>query len=581
MSVIAEKWNHLPIFQILQQLKPIWIRYRLNFTGAILLILISAGVDIWIPMLIGESVDAVTQADTSLLTHISFLFLFLIVLKLVLDTVKSFWIQSTGENFTHDLRCHLFGHIERFTVAYFDRNPVGRSLTRVINDIKTLGELFTASMSVILLDCFLIIGTLIAMFALNFKLACLVLAPFPIALAIAVILGKRLQGLYRKMRHHLSSMNAFLGENIGAIATIQRLAAEGVREKKFQDIVDKHQKSQMDSLYLYSSIGPSINIVNALTMATLLTVGGYWAIDGRVSLGIIVAYIGYLRNLFFPLQNLIDKYNVFASAKVSAERIVSLLHEKDEHEGECFQPPIVGQRDIQFCDVSFQYPTRHRLAISQISFKLPEGESLAIVGATGSGKSTLIRLLLRFYEPGEGEILYAGFPLSRWNKQKLRQEFGVVHQEIYLLRGTLRDNLLLEHPKIPDRDLIAQCQRVQLWEAVKNRGGLDMAIDEGGANLSIGEKQLISFARILVFNPPVLILDEATASIDRRSETRLMEAISELISGRTAIVIAHRLSTIRKCNQILVLENGQLVQQGSYQTLVNTEGAFKHFHDIS
>ena len=582
MSVVAEKLVDLNVLHVFKTLKPIFSKYQGRFLFGLLLILLSTLVDVVSPVILGRTVDAVVgpTASKTTLYQLCAIYFGLVLSKFILDGFKGYIIQSTGERFSHSLRKHVFARIEGFTISYFDRNPVGRSLTRVINDIKNLGELFTADISVIVLDVMLIGGSLIAMFAMDWKLAACVLATFPFVFVIVGTLGKRLAFAYRRAREKLSAINAFLGENIGAIATIQRLAAEAPRMSRFKEIVDAHNKAQIDSVYLYATIGPLTNLLNGIAMGTLLIVGGYWAVQEKITIGVVVAFIGFIRNIFFPIRDLVEKYNMYLSAKVSAERVVSLLEEDDEMKDGSDTQIIPKNRSIEFKNIIFRYLTREENAVTDVNFMLPEGKSMALVGTTGSGKSTLVRLLMRFYDPTKGEIIFGGYPIHRWNKRQLRRQLGVVHQEIYLMAGTLRENLTLDSAEFADEILIDFCQRAQLWDFIKDRGGLDLKIEEGGSNLSIGEKQLISFARILVFNPPVLILDEATASIDRISERNLMTAVEEIMKDRTTIVVAHRLSTIRKCHKILVMEQGKVLEQGTYDELLAINGKFRRFHDL-
>ncbi|MCB0416851.1 MAG: ABC transporter ATP-binding protein [Bdellovibrionaceae bacterium] len=557
---VAETQRHFTAKQIVRGFLPYLRPYKSSFIIAGILIVGSMIMDVAKPIVVGKAVDATVGPGGTFerLFPYCLSFLGLIVAEFVLNTTKSYLVQAAGQKITHKLRVDLFARVTHFPVPYYDKNPVGRILTRIVNDIKTLGEVFTASMAVLALDIILILGTVFAMVWLDAKLAVWVLATFPIVLLSIHLFGRFLASAYRQARAKLSEINAFLGENIGAIATIQRLGAQEGRLRKFERIVDEHFKAQMHSLRVYANLYPITNTLNGVAMTTLLLVGGNAVLDKTISLGVLVTFIGYIRNLFIPVRDLVEKYNQLLSARVSTERVLSLLHEPVEMEplssiGD-IEKEIVG---VDFRDVTFTYPSRTAPALKNVTLSLPSGQSLAIVGPTGSGKSTIIRLLLRFYDTDSGQILVGGKPIEDWDRRSLRTQFGVVHQEIYLLQGTLRDNLTLGSRLYPDPYLIEQCQRAQFWEFAKDRGGLDMAIHEGGANLSIGQKQLIAFARILVFDPPVLILDEATASIDRIAEQKLMEATRTLLEGRTSIVIAHRLSTIEYCDQIIEIRDGK------------------------
>jgi len=580
-----EKFSQVSLRRLMVKLWPSLRPYWLKFFTGMVLILITTAIELVSPIIVGKTVD-VTMGGRSQLSHLwtlCLVFLGLMILRAVVEAGQAFVIQATGQIVMHDLRVLLFSKTERLSVAYFDRNPTGRLLTRVINDIKSLSELFTASMSVLVLDFMIIFGTMVAMFWIHWKLAAITLVSFPLVLFSIRFFGNRLADSYRVVRLRLAEINSFLGENIGAIATIQRLAAEDSRREKFASIVEAHNSAQLNTIGVFALVQPVTNVLNGVAMGTLLSVGGYWVVRGQITVGLLVAFLGYLRNLFQPVRDLVEKYNTFLSAMVSAERVVTILDEPTEWEnnGALSLSEDVGPLDIRFEKVTFRYPTRPTPALDQVSFTLAARSSTAVVGATGSGKSTIVRLLLRFYEPNSGEIYFGEKRLAELDKESLRSHIGVVHQEIYLFQGTVRDNLTLGQSRFSESYLISQCERAQLWDFIKHRGGLDMMVQEGGANFSLGERQLLSFARVLVFDTPVLILDEATSSIDRLLEKRLMEAIRETLVGRTSIVIAHRLSTIKRCDKVIVLEKAKLVESGTYDGLLRGNGIFAKFHQIN
>ena len=515
--------------------------------------------------------------------HVGLLFLVVIVFRSITETFQGLVIQRTGQKVIHDLRVRVFEKIHSLPIFYFDTHPTGRVLTRVINDIKALSEMFTASISVLVLDVAIIIGSIGSMLMLNLRLGFVVLVTFPVVFWTIWKFGKKLSESYKQVRARLAEVNAFLGENIGAIGTIQRLVAESSRLQKFESIVEKHTEAQLKSLKIYASVQPCANVLNGIAMASLMGVGGYWAIHGKITLGVLVAFFAYIRNLFQPIRDLVEKYNTFLSAMVAADRVIALLEEPSELQDLYAQDDskqVSTDTSVAFKDVSFHYPAHSALALDNVSFKLETGKSLAVVGATGSGKSTLIRLLMRFYDPQSGEIQFGGRPLCGWNRQELRKQMGVVQQEVYLFSGTVRDNLTLGRYGLSDQALKEKCEKSKFWEIIKNRGGLDMVVSEGGSNLSLGERQLLAFTRMWVFDPKVLILDEATASVDPISERYLLSAIKEGMKGRTSIVIAHRLSTIQSCDSILVMDQGRIAESGNYQSLIRKGGLFYQFHRI-
>ncbi|MFM8268648.1 MAG: ABC transporter ATP-binding protein, partial [Pseudomonadota bacterium] len=545
-------------------------------------IVVTTSLDLLGPILIGKAADAVvaSPAQVELLVRICLGFFAIILLKALSEMAQAFTIQTTGLLITQQLRVRVFDRIARFPMAYFDEHSSGRLITRVINDVKSISELFTASMSVLALDVMVILGTMGAMLILDWKLAGLILLTFPAVVWAILYFGEKLADAYREARSKLSQINSFLAENISAMPTIHRLGAHEARRASFDGIVEQHQVALMKSIEAYAQVQPWANMLNGVAMATLLGVGGFWVIQGKVKVGILVAFLAYIRNLFQPIRDLVEKYNVVLSALVSAERVVSVFDEPIEEDRVFKTPEIARPCGVSFRDVSFKYRSREEMALQQINFELPPGKTLAIVGATGSGKSTIARLLLRFYEPAQGEICLGGAPLAQWPLGTLRQHVGFIPQDVYLFEGTVRDNLALANKVLTDAFLIEQCKKAQVWDFIGKRGGLDLVISEGGNNLSLGEKQLLSFARMLVLNPEVLVMDEATASLDNASEARLMVAVRELLKGRTAIIIAHRLSTIESCDQVIVLEKGILKEQGSILELRKLQGLFDKYYQL-
>lgn len=576
-----EKSN--PLFkQTWEKIYPVIRQEKKYFIWGFIFVLLTTSIELYLPLIIGQVVDYVTvtkQFDKKLYYFIGG-FLFLIILKSLFEAVQAYLIQSSGQKVTHGLRVQVFDKIQSLSVSFFDKNPTGRLLTRVMNDIKSLSEVFTASMSVLVLDFFIVVGTLVAMFYLHPKLALVSLITFPGVFLLIHFFGKRLERAYFEVRNRLAELNSFLGESVSAISTIQRLNIEENRIKKFDHILEAYQKAQMESLTVFAMVMPITNVINAVCSATLLVVGGMWVMKGEISIGILVTFMGYIRNLFQPVRDLVEKYNTFLSSMVAAERIVGILNEKSEYTEGTHVEKLTAF-DLEFKNVSFAYPDTSKKVLDSIDFKVTPGESIAIVGATGSGKSTIIRLLLRFYDVIEGEILLGGIPIQNIDKKYLRSHIGVIQQEIIIIAGTVRENLTLGQKQYDDNYLIDQCKKAQIWNYLKAQKGLDTEILEGGGNLSLGQKQLIQLARILVLKTPLFILDEATASIDRISESNLMTAIRQNIKEATCIMIAHRLSTIQNCDKIIVLDKGKIIEQGTYSELLAKKGVFKKMNDLN
>ncbi len=564
----------LPFFPLIK-------KFQSYFIGGVLLILLGTTIEIFLPLIIGKTVDAVTaHASNGEIFYYGKIFLSLIVLRAIAEAIQGYVIQRTGQKVLHDLRLMVFDKILRLPVAYFDANSTGRLMTRLMNDIKSVSELFSASISVLILDTAVIVGTVVAMLYSSFYLSLWILLTFPIAIYLIFYFGNRLATAYREVRQNLSQLNSFIGENVGAIASIHRLGAEEDRQNGFEERVQKHTDTQFKSVHIFALSQPVIGFFNGVSIATLLGLGGYWVIEGKMTLGVLVMFLGYLRNLFQPIRDLIEKYNTFLSSYVSLERINQILFEKEENPAGVEIQEMSDSIFLRFDSVNFQYPGRDISVLKDISFDLQKGKRIAIVGSTGSGKSSIIRLILRFYEPTSGAITLFGEKISNLALNSYRSVFGFVPQEVYVFHGSIRENLTLGRLEISDESLIKISKQSGLWKVIENRGGLNFETLEGGGNLSMGEKQLLCLTRVLVLDPKVLILDEATSNIDSNLESQIVTAIETSLVGRTSIIIAHRLSTIMRCDEILVMENGQIAERGTFTQLRSQNGLFEKFCKI-
>ena len=563
--------------------------WRSIFARALFLSAISLGVatllELAAPLLIGALVDRVTlspgsqPADIGAAYALRWLsqrsvgvlctaFLGVITCRMLFDTLQAATLQRAGLVMTQRLRERLFFHLEHLPMSFYDANATGRLVSRVVNDVRAVSDLFTASVSVLVLDTLTIVGTVVLLVFLSPLLSLTVLIPLPIMGLITFGFGKKMAKAYRRVRLLAAEMTGFLAENIRAHSLIQLFAAEAKQENQFNEILKQHHEAQLETVHIMSLVQPSANILNGLALAGLVGLGGRSVLLGHTTLGMLVAFLGYQKNIFQPLRDIVEKINLFLSAMVSSERITQLLHESTEarplasamatqkHEGSTLS---LG---MSFKNVSFRYPGRDTLALAHIDLEIPSGLSIGIVGPTGSGKSTLGRLLLRFYEPLSGDIFIGPTNIQALALPDLRAQVGYVPQDVLLFEGSLWDNLTLGRENAAEqggRDLVIEkLEQLGAWPLFERRGGLDLKLHEGGHNLSAGERQLISFARVLLADPPILLLDEATSSLDRHTESLLLRAMRTVIKGRTSLIIAHRTSTIRHCDRVVALRDGHL-----------------------
>lgn len=527
--------------------------------------------DLATPWLIGRLTDTVAaRANWADVTRYAGWFLLAVGIRAIAEGLQGWGFQRAGQRLTRILREALFERTLRLPVEYFDTHPSGKTATRILFDVRSIGDLFTASMATLLLDAFVIVGTIGAMLYLDRQLAVVVLFSFPAVLFGIYWFGERLAKAYREARARLGEANAFLAETLPGALVIQQHAAQAERVERFRGLAEHYEVAQRDAIRTFSLLQPMANGVNGLAIALLLGVGGHQVLAGVVSIGTVVAFLGYVKNLFQPVRDLIEKYNVFLAARAAAERVSSILVEPTEPQRSEVAEATSLHREplgIRAEKLTFRYPTG-TVALDDVSFEVGPGHTLALVGATGSGKSSLAKLLVGFYPPTAGRLLVGDKPVEAWDRLTLRKTVRLLPQENYLFSGSLRENLLLGE-RFDDPVLRDVLEAAQLWSLFRGRGGLDLHVAEGGANLSAGERQLVALSRVLLRPAPVLVFDEATASIDPESELRLQDALRVLLVRSTAILIAHRPSTLRLCEQVLRFEKGQVAGHGNVEELLS------------
>lgn len=554
--------------------------YRRLLIGSLLLLPVVAGLDLLQPMLIKLAIDqGIARGATGRIDLYAVLFLLSVALAQGTGYYQLYTMQLAGQRATQDLRNAAFRHLLSLRPAYFDRQPTGRLLTRVTSDVDSLNELFAGGVINLVGDAVVLVGIMGILLTLDLRLGLLCLVSAPVLAASAEVFRRLLRTTFRENRRQLAEMNAFLSEHVAGMGVIQAFRRQGDVLSRFDRLNDGYRRSTFRGAAYDAALFAWVEALSTYVVALILWVAAGRVGGGALSFGALVAFYKYVDRFFVPLRELSAKYAMLQSALAAAERLFGLL-DVDERLPEPAErvPAEALQREIRFDDVSFSYGGAEQ-ALSRVSFRVPRGKKVAIVGHTGSGKSTVARLLLRQYDASAGSIEVDGIDVRAVSLQEHRRRFALVLQDVQLFAGTVADNIALS--PTPDLGRVrAAARAVQLDELLERRGGLQAPVHERGANFSQGERQLLSFARALYRDPEVLVLDEATASVDSETEARLQAALDVLLSGRTAVVIAHRLSTIRACDEILVMHKGRLTERGSHDQLLSQGGLYRKLYEL-
>lgn len=525
------------------------------------------------PLLIQRMVDHhILVPDSKGLLTMTLLIAALLVAEVLFRYSFIYITSLLGQRVIRDLRIRVFDHVTHLQLRYFDTTPIGTSTTRTINDIQTINDVFSQGTITILADLLTVFTVLAIMFMTSWKLTLICLLTMPLLVIASWIFKEKVKAAFQKVRHQIQQMNAFLQEHISGMRVVQLFTAERREKEKFRNINRAYTRANLDSITAYALFFPAVEIISATSLALMVWWGAQSAIGGEVTLGALIAFPIYLNMLFRPIRMLADKFNTLQMGLVAAERVFALLDNRQFIPNQGQRQPDKLHGDIVFDRVRFSYDGTHTI-LHDLSFSMQRGQTLAIVGSTGSGKSTIINILNRFYEIDGGAVLIDGHPIQDYELHHLRRHIGMVLQDVFLFSGSIYDNITLNDPSI-SREAVEEAARQIGADAFIHRlpGGYDFEVRERGATLSMGQRQLISFVRALVFNPDILILDEATSSIDSETEAVIQHAIETLIARRTSIIIAHRLSTIRNADQILVLEKGHLLETGTHDELMQKEG---------
>ncbi len=571
-SSAPQKFNFSLFRRVMAMVKP----YKSTFIFVTVLSLVIAPIAVLRPKLLQNMVDDyVFKGDIHGMAVLACIILGTLVLEVVLRYFFLYYADWLGQATIRDLRVRVFNHVTNLNLSYFDKTPIGQSTTRTINDIESINTIFSEGSVTILADLTTIFFVLIVMFMTSAKLTLVVLSVFPLLIWGSLKFKESVRKSYEKVRNHIATMNAFLQERIGGMRIVQIFNAEAREGERFRQINRDYTSANLRAILAYAIFFPVVDIISALSLGLMVWFGARGVLSEEVTIGTMVAFPLYITMLYRPIRMLADKFNTLQMGLIAAERVFKLLENNDTVQNTGTLAPQRLQGGVEFDQVKFSYSgdMENDPILKGVSFNIPPGKTLAIVGSTGSGKTTIISLLGRFYEIQSGSIRIDGHKLQEYDVFTLRRRIAVVLQDVFLFSGTVMENITLRDPNISEQQVLEAAQIIGADAFIQRLpGAYQYQVMERGATLSMGQRQLISFVRALVFNPDILILDEATSSIDPETESVIQFAIEKLIARRTSIIIAHRLSTIRHANNILVLEKGEVKEFGPHEALLEIEG---------
>ncbi|MGR3218702.1 MAG: ABC transporter ATP-binding protein [Candidatus Anammoxibacter sp.] len=602
-EIVGKAYDSKLVKRLLTYLKP----YKAKVILSIITLMVISCLQLVGPYLTKIVIDDhIRVGDWAGINQLGLVYVVVLFVIFVLQYLQVYIMRLVGQSVMYDLRSRLFAHIQKMSLSFFDRNPVGRLMTRIVNDVEVLNELFTSGLVVVFGDFFILIGITITLFILNWQLALIAFAIMPFLVYVSILYRGKARSAYREIRVNLARLNSHLHENISGMNTVQAFGKEQYNFDKFDHANLANCNSQLRSVFYNAVFFPTIEVFTAISISAIIWYGGGQVIEGSIMPGVLVAFILYLQRFFKPIRDLTEKYNIMQSAMASSERIFKLLDTPEDIPNPV-SPRYVDtiRGDIVFENVWFSYdrsgsdqlsskngePSATTFAdndyvLKDISFHLKPGESVAIVGANGSGKTSIINLLGRFYDIQRGKIFVDGIDISKMDKYQLRKNIGIVLQDVFLFTGDIEYNITIGNDEIPFSKVKQAATYVNADSFInKLPDNYHHEIYERGNNLSQGQKQLLAFARALAYDPKILILDEATSSVDTETELLIRDALNKLISGRTSIIVAHRLSTIKEVDKIIVLKNGKIAEEGAHEELLGQRGIYYNlykaqYHDV-
>ena len=577
-EVLGKAYDSHLMKRLLAYIKP----YRKYVIFAILMNIVVAALGPLRPYLTKIAIDDyIAASDYNGLIIISLILFASLLFQAVIQFFLTYYTQYLGQKTLYDLRTQLFTHTQKLALKFFDKTPIGRIVTRVTNDVEALGELFSSGIVMVFSDVFIIVWIFVFMFFMDINLSLVTLSVLPVLIYGTFLFRKKVRESYRDVRLHLARLNSYMQEHITGINVVQIFRKEKDELKKFSNINNDYRQANIKSIFYYAIFYPGVELLSSIAVGLIVWYGGGGIIRGSLTIGVLFAFIQYTEMFFRPIRDLSEKYNIMQTAMASSERIFKLLDNKTFVKNP--ENPVKLERikgEIEFRNVWFAYNDENYV-LKDISFKINPGETVAIVGHTGAGKTSIINILTRFYDINRGTILIDGNDISRIDKKELRKYISIVLQDVFLFSGTIKTNINMDNDGIEYDKIIESSKFVGADRFIKTLPAqYDEIVKERGATLSVGQKQLISFARALAYDPKILVLDEATSSVDTETEILIQKAIENLLVGRTAIVIAHRLSTIQTADKIIVLHKGEIRETGNHQELLTKRGIYYKLYQL-
>jgi ATP-binding cassette subfamily B multidrug efflux pump len=585
-EIVGKAYDARLMRRLLTYLRP----YRPQVALTIVALMAGSLLQLVPPYLTKQAIDTyIPGRDVDGLTWVAGVYLLAVLGGFAVEFVQAWAMQLTGQRVMFDLRMEIFRHLQRLDLRFYDRNPVGRLMTRVTNDVDVLNELFTSGVVSVFSDVFTLLGIAVVLIWMDWRLALVAFCVLPLIALITQWFRIHVRESYRTVRAWLARINTFLQERITGMSTVQLYRREARDFEAFHAINSRHRDANVESIFYYAVFYPAVELVSALAASLLIWIGGGWVMQDTLTIGSLVAFLQYAQRFFRPITDLSEKFGVLQGAMASSERVFALLDtpveiaDRSDHADTAPARRTAGATaagTIAFEHVTFAYVDGEPV-LKDVSFEVKPGERVAIVGATGSGKTTIINLLLRFYDVQQGRITIDGIDIREWPLAGLRAMFGLVLQDVHLFSGTIAGNIRLGNDDIGEAAVQRAADAVHATRFIERLPHqFDTPVVERGATLSVGQKQLLSLARALAFDPPVLILDEATSSVDTETERLIREALQTVMHGRTTIAIAHRLSTIQDMNRILVLHKGELRESGTHQELLSQRGLYHRLYRL-